>query len=391
LHRRPPAGGNLRHRHQGTRRDARGLFPLAARPHTAGADPPPSFCSPAQKVKEAGHCTVKSLLTVPKKCLIEVKGLSDAKVDKMLESAMKLLRPDQAGGFVTASEWIDMVRSRLRRATHSCVVARPSLRLAPFSDAPPPIITPSRRPQRKDTINIRTGAETLDGILGGGVPTRSITEIFGEWRCGKTQLCHTLAVTTQLPLSEGGGCAKVAWIDTEGTFKGDRIVQIAERFNLMPEAVLDNIIVARTFTHEMMSNALVALAAKLATEPFKLLVIDSIMAHFRVDFIGRGELSERQQRLGQFLSRLNKMADEFNVAVVYTNQVQADPSGMAFAGMDPKKAVGGHVLAHASHVRLSVRKGRGENRVVKVVDAPNLKEAEAEFAITDGGIVAAEA
>ena len=310
----------------------------------------------------------------------------------MLESAMKLLRPDQAGGFVTASEWIDMVRSRLRRATHSCVVARPSLRLAPFSDAPPPpIITPSLRPQRKDTINIRTGAETLDGILGGGVPTRSITEIFGEWRCGKTQLCHTLAVTTQLPLSEGGGCAKVAWIDTEGTFKGDRIVQIAERFNLMPEAVLDNIIVARTFTHEMMSNALVALAAKLATEPFKLLVIDSIMAHFRVDFIGRGELSERQQRLGQLLSRLNKMADEFNVAVVYTNQVQADPSGMAFAGMDPKKAVGGHVLAHASHVRLSVRKGRGENRVVKVVDAPNLKEAEAEFAITDGGIVSAEA
>ena len=240
-------------------------------------------------------------------------------------------------------------------------------------------------------VYIRTGAETLDGILGGGVPTRSITEIFGEWRCGKTQLCHTLAVTTQLPLSEGGGCAKVAWIDTEGTFKGDRIVQIAERFNLMPEAVLDNIIVARTFTHEMMSNALVALAAKLATEPFKLLVIDSIMAHFRVDFIGRGELSERQQRLGQFLSRLNKMADEFNVAVVYTNQVQADPSGMAFAGMDPKKAVGGHVLAHASHVRLSVRKGRGENRVVKVVDAPNLKEAEAEFAITDGGIVSAEA
>ena len=183
----------------------------------------------------------------------------------------------------------------------------------------------------------------------------------------------------------------MAWIDTEGTFKGDRIVQIAERFNLMPEAVLDNIIVARTFTHEMMSNALIALAAKLATEPFKLLVIDSIMAHFRVDFIGRGELSERQQRLGQFLSRLNKMADEFNVAVVYTNQVQADPSGMAFAGMDPKKAVGGHVLAHASHVRLSVRKGRGENRVVKVVDAPNLKEAEAEFAITDGGIVSAEA
>ena len=198
-------------------------------------------------------------------------------------------------------------------------------------------------------------------------------------------------MTTQLPLNMGGGCAKVAWIDTEGTFKGERIVQVAERFNLEPSMVLDNILVARTFTHEMMSNALVALAAKMAEEPFKLLIIDSIMAHFRVDFVGRGELSERQQKLGQLCSRLNKIADEFNVAVMYTNQVQADPSGMSFAGMDPKKAVGGHVLAHASHVRMSVRKGRGENRVIKVVDAPNLKEAEAEFVITDGGVVAAEA
>ena len=124
----------------------------------------------------------------------------------------------------------------------------------------------------------------------------------------------------------GGGCAKVAWIDTEGTFKGERIVQVAERFNLEPSMVLDNILVARTFTHEMMSNALIALAAKMAEEPFKLLIIDSIMAHFRVDFVGRGELSERQQKLGQLCSRLNKIADEFNVAVMYTNQVQADPA-----------------------------------------------------------------
>ena len=210
-------------------------------------------------------------------------------------------------------------------------------------------------------------------------------------RCGKTQICHTLAVTTQLPLDEGGGCAKVAFIDTEGTFRAERIVQIAERFNLDSDAVLDNILVARTFTHEMMDNALTLLAGKFSEEPFKILIIDSIMAHFRVDFIGRGELSERQQRLGQFLAKLNKIADEFNIAVVYTNQVQADPSGMSFAGMDPKKAIGGHVLAHASHVRLSVRKGRGDARVIKVVDAPNLKEAEGEFIITDGGVVSSDA
>ena len=134
-----------------------------------------------------------------------------------------------------------------------------------------------------------------------------------------------------------------------------------------------------------------ALAAKMAEAPFKLLVVDSVMAHFRVDFTGRGELSERQQKLGQFCSKLQKIADEFNIAVVYTNQVQADPSGMSFAGMDPKKAIGGHVLAHASTIRLSVRKGRGDNRILKVVDAPNLKEADAEFTITDGGVVAADA
>jgi meiotic recombination protein DMC1 len=291
---------------------------------------------------------VKSLLTVTKKHLIELKGLSDAKVDKMLEAAHKLL---PASGFVTAAEFMDL---------------------------------------RRDTVHIRTGADSVDAILDGGVQTRCLTELFGEWRTGKTQLCHTLAVTTQLELKDGGGFAKVAWIDTEGTFTAKRIVQIADRFNLDPRCVLDNILVARTFTSEMMHNAVVALAAKMAEAPFKLLVVDSVMAHFRVDFVGRGELSERQQKLGQFLAMLNKLADEFNVAVVYTNQVQADPSGMSFAGADPKKAVGGHVLAHASHVRCAVRKGRGGNRVLKVVDAPSLKEAEAEFEITDGGVVAAD-
>jgi|TARA_B110000977_G_scaffold200925_1_gene293203 meiotic recombination protein DMC1 len=197
-------------------------------------------------------------------------------------------------------------------------------------------------------------------------------------------------VTTQLPIEEGGGCAKVAWIDTEGTFCASKIVKIADRFNLDAKAVLDNILVARTFTHEMMRTALIALTARMSEEPFKLLVIDSIMAHFRVDFTGRGELSERQQKLGQFLSMLNKLADEFNVAVVYTNQVQADPSGMSFAGADPKKAIGGHVLAHASHIRCAVRKGRAGNRVLKVVDAPNLPEAEGEFEITDAGIQSAD-
>ena len=240
--------------------------------------------------------------------------------------------------------------------------------------------------RRKDVLHITSGCAAVDAILNGGFETRAITEIFGEWRCGKTQLCHTIAVTTQMPLEMGGGCAKVAWIDTENTFRGDRLESIADRFGLDREAVLSNVIVARVDTVDQMMQALIAVGAKMAEEPFRLLVVDSIMAIFRVDYVARGELSERQQTLNQFLSRLRKLAEEFNVAIVLTNQVQSDPGGMAFAGVEPKKAIGGHVLAHASTIRIQVRKGRAEARVMKVLQGPTLKENEAEFQITEGGV-----
>ncbi|KAJ6324108.1 hypothetical protein OIU76_011417 [Salix suchowensis] len=180
--------------------------------------------------------------------------------------------------------------------------------------------------------------------LKGGIETSAITEAFGEFRSGKTQLAHTLCVSTQLPTQMHGGNGKVAYIDTEGTFRPDRIVPIAERFGMDPGAVLDNI-------------------------------VDSVIALFRVDFTGRGELAERQQKLAQMMSRLIKIAEEFNVAVYMTNQVIADPRGGVFIS-DPKKPAGGHVLAHAATIRLMFRKGKGEQRVCKVFDAPNLPEAE---------------
>ena len=187
-------------------------------------------------------------------------------------------------------------------------------------------------------------------------------------------------------IEEQGLTAKVAWIDTENTFRGDRLESIADRFGLDREAVLSNVIVARVDTVDQMMQALIAVGAKMAEEPFRLLVVDSIMAIFRVDYVARGELSERQQTLNQFLSRLRKLAEEFNVAIVLTNQVQSDPGGMAFAGVEPKKAIGGHVLAHASTIRIQVRKGRAEARVMKVLQGPTLKENEAEFQITEGGV-----
>ncbi|KAJ4791150.1 DNA repair (Rad51) family protein [Rhynchospora pubera] len=230
--------------------------------------------------------------------------------------------------------------------------------------------------KRKQIVKITTGSQALDELLGGGIETAALTEAFGEFRSGKTQLAHTLCVSTQLPISMHGGNGKVAYIDTEGTFRPDRIVPIAERFGMDAGAVLDNIIYARAYTYEHQYNLLLGLAAKMAEEPFRLLILDSVIALFRVDFTGRGELAERQQKLAQMLSRITKIAEEFNVAVYMTNQVIADPGGGVFI-TDPKKPAGGHVLAHASTVRMMLRKGKGEQRVAKIIDAPNLAEAEA--------------
>ncbi|PRW56940.1 meiotic recombination DMC1-like protein [Chlorella sorokiniana] len=297
-----------------------------------------------KKAKDAGYHTCESLLMNTRKKLSEIKGLSDAKVEKMLEAARKLM---PAFGFQTAKE-----AEAQRQAT---------------------------------VVKISTGCQALDELLGGGIETKAITEVFGEWRTGKTQLCHTLCVTTQIG-GENGGAGKVAYIDTEGCFRPERIRPIAERFGLDGDAVLDNIVVARAYTYEQQFDFLVPLAAKMAEEPFKLLIMDSILNNLRSDFCGRGELAERQQRLGQLMARLRKVSEEFNVAVVITNQVISDPSGGAMFVADPKKPVGGHVLAHASTFRLSVRKGKAEQRLMKVVDAPNLPEAEASYVINADGI-----
>ena len=215
----------------------------------------------------------------------------------------------------------------------------------------------------------------------------SITEAFGEFRTGKTQLAHTLCVTAQLPAAMRGGDGKAIYVDTESTFRPERIKAIAERYGLDPNAALENILVARAFTHEHQAHLLSLVAAKMAEEPYALLVVDSITALFRVDFSGRGELAERQQKLGKMLSQLTKLAEEFNVAVYITNQVVADPGGGSMFVADPKKPVGGHILAHASTTRLMLRKGRGDQRIVKIYDSPSLPETEAVFSIAEQGVV----
>uniref|UniRef100_A0A0E0R450 RecA family profile 1 domain-containing protein n=1 Tax=Oryza rufipogon TaxID=4529 RepID=A0A0E0R450_ORYRU len=217
-----------------------------------------------KKLQDAGIYTCNGLMMHTKKSLTGIKGLSEAKVDKICEAAEKLL----SQGFMTGSDLLI---------------------------------------KRKSVVRITTGSQALDELLGGGIETLCITEAFGEFRSGKTQLAHTLCVSTQLPIHMHGGNGKVAYIDTEGTFRPERIVPIAERFGMDANAVLDN------------------------------------------------------QKLAQMLSRLTKIAEEFNVAVYITNQVIADPGGGMFI-TDPKKPAGGHVLAHAATIRLMLRKGKGEQR-----------------------------
>ncbi|ALV63832.1 DNA repair and recombination protein RadA [Thermococcus sp. 2319x1] len=203
-----------------------------------------------------------------------------------------------------------------------------------------------------------------------------------------TQLAHTLAVLVQKPPEEGGLNGSVIWIDTENTFRPERIKQIAENRGMDPEEVLKNIYVARAFNsnHQMLlvEKAEEIIKEKAASDrPVKLLVVDSLTGHFRSEYVGRGTLAERQQKLAKHLADLHRLANLYDIAVFVTNQVQARPD--AFFG-DPTRPIGGHILAHSATVRVYLRKGKAGKRIARLIDSPHLPEGEAAFSITEKGI-----
>jgi len=222
---------------------------------------------------------------------------------------------------------------------------------------------------------ISTGSPELDDLLGGRIKTSSIAEAFREFRTGKPQLYHTLSVTWQLPVSSGGTNSKNMCIDTEGTFRPDRIIPIAERFGLDPETVLDHITFVRAFTSDHQVQLLKDDAgAYMLESKYGILIVDSpFMVLNRSDYNGREELSFRQVNSGGFL----KIADEFDVAVFITNRVVATvESGIMVMGFmgDTKKPIGRNIMAHASSKRLYLKKGRGNNRIFKFYDSPCVPE-----------------
>ena len=240
--------------------------------------------------------------------------------------------------------------------------------------------------RRENIVYIRTGSKNFDGLLGGrGVESRSITEAFGAYGSGKTQVGLTLAVNAQLPLDMGGANGKAVFIDTEGTFRPSRIKQIAEKLGLNPEKVLKNIFVARAFNsdHQILLLDKISEMIK-AGEPIKLMIIDSLTAHFRAEFSGRGQLADRQQKLNRYIHQLMKLAETYNLAVYVTNQVMANPAQM-FG--DPTTPIGGHILGHASTYRVYLRRGKQGSRVAKLIDSPNLPDNEIVFNVSDAGVV----
>ncbi len=237
--------------------------------------------------------------------------------------------------------------------------------------------------RRKNLVRISTSSPALDKILGGGIETRGITEVFGEFGTGKSQIAHQIAVNAQLPVEQGGLGGKVIYIDTENTFRPERIVQMATAAGFDPNTALDNIFVARAHTsdHQML---LVTRAMDMAErEGVKLLVIDSVSALFRIEYCGRGALAERQQKIGRHIGELHKLSELKDLAVFLTNQVQSRPD--VFFG-DPTVPVGGHVLAHATTARVYLRKSKANTRVAKLVDHPGLPPESATFQITEAGI-----
>jgi len=294
----------------------------------------------SQKLRELGFHTVESLATATAKEL-EPAGIGEKKALEVIQEA----RSSMALSFIRADELLKM---------------------------------------RQTVLRLTTGSKTLDELMGGGLETQTITEFYGEYGSGKSQLCHQLCVNVQLPPERGGLGGAALYIDTENTFRTERIVQMAQHLALDPEEVVKNIIFAEAYTsdHQMF---LVDNADMVVKENnIRLIIVDSLTSHFRSEYLGREMLAERQQKLNKHLHKLIRLARAFNAVAVVTNQVMAKPD--VFFG-DAVHPVGGHIVAHTSHTRVYLRKSaRGPVRIARLVSSPYLPEGERVFKITGNGI-----
>ncbi len=236
--------------------------------------------------------------------------------------------------------------------------------------------------RRQDIGKISTGTNCLDLLFDGGVETQALTEVYGEFGSGKTQFCHTMCVNVQKPKEQGGQEGGVLYIDTENTFRPERIVSIAKANGMDPEKVLDRIIVARAYNSAHQILILEEAGPIIKEHNVKLIVADSAAGLFRAEYLGRGTLSERQQRLNKFVHLLVRTAETYNCAAIATNQVMSSPD--VFFG-DPTRPIGGNIVAHTSTYRVYFKKS-GKKRIARMVDSPHHPEQEVIFMLTEAGI-----
>lgn len=294
----------------------------------------------ADKLAVAGFGTIEALAAALPQEIASITGLSLSASQKIISAAREALDL----GFKTADE---LYEKRMR-------VAR-----------------------------ITTGSKNLDKLLGGGVETQIITEFYGEYGSGKTQICHQLCVNVQLPKDRGGLEGSAVYVDCEGTFRPERIVSMSRALGLDPQRTLKSIIVARAYNSDHQMLIVDQVKDMISEKNVKLLVVDSVTGFFRAEYPGRETLVMRQQKLNKHLHTLSRLAYSYEIAVVVTNQVMARPD-VVFG--DPIAAVGGHVLFHVPGARVFLRKLRGPKRVARLVDSPYLPEGEAIFEITEDGI-----
>ena len=295
----------------------------------------------AEKLREAGFEELLAIAVMSPNELAEQAELGEAVSSKIIQGAKKMAN---IGGFVSGNKLLE---------------------------------------RRKEVQKLTSGSAALDELLGGGFETQAIVEVYGEFGSGKTQIGHQLAVNTILPSEQGGFDGEIFYIDTEDTFRPERIAQMAEAVGLDSSAVLDRIHVARAYNsaHQML---LVDEIKKLSKNiDVKLIIVDSLTSHFRAEYVGRGMLAARQQKLNRHLKELKQLSDVHNALVLVTNQVMSKPDAM---WGDPTKAIGGHIVGHASTFRLYLRKSKGGRRIARLVDSPNLPEGEAVFTVTAEGL-----
>ncbi|MCY0851837.1 DNA repair and recombination protein RadA [Thermoplasma acidophilum] len=295
----------------------------------------------AEKLRENGYDDIMAIAVASPKDLSDVTGIGEGAAAKIIAAARKFA---DIGNFETGEEILE---------------------------------------RRKSIQKLTTGSKNLDDLLGGGLETQAITEFFGEFGSGKTQIMHQLAVNCTLPKEKGGFDSDVMMIDTENTFRPERIIQMAKSKGADPDETLKRIHVARAYNSH--HQILLAEKAQDTAKEYniKLLIVDSLTAHFRSEYVGRGSLAERQQLLNKHMHDLLRFGTIYNAVIAVTNQVSARPD--VFFG-DPMAPIGGNIVGHTATFRIYLRKSKGGKRIARLIDSPYLPEGETVIQISEEGV-----